>query len=61
MEIKLQNITKIFQAKDKTETVAVNALDVTNSPKYRIAITTIIETITLLIWITYTHNASLRG
>lgn len=28
MEIKLQNITKIFQAKDKTETVAVNALDI---------------------------------
>ncbi len=29
MEIKLQNITKIFQAKDKTETIAVNALDIT--------------------------------
>jgi multiple sugar transport system ATP-binding protein len=29
MEIKLQNITKIFQAKDKTETVAVKALDIT--------------------------------
>jgi multiple sugar transport system ATP-binding protein len=29
MEIKLQNITKVFQAKDKTETVAVNALDIT--------------------------------
>lgn len=28
MDIKLQNVTKIFQAKDKTETVAVNALDV---------------------------------
>ena len=28
MEIKLQNITKIFQAKDKTETVAVNGLDI---------------------------------
>ena len=29
MEIKLQNITKIFQAKDKTETVAVKSLDIT--------------------------------
>jgi multiple sugar transport system ATP-binding protein len=29
MEIKLENITKIFQAKDKTETVAVNSLDIT--------------------------------
>jgi len=29
MEIKLQKITKVFQAKDRTETVAVNALDVT--------------------------------
>ncbi len=29
MEIKLQGITKIFQAKDKTETVAVKALDIT--------------------------------
>jgi multiple sugar transport system ATP-binding protein len=29
MEIRLQNITKIFQAKDKTETVAVKALDIT--------------------------------
>ena len=29
MEIKLQNITKIFQAKDKSETVAVKSLDVT--------------------------------
>ncbi|AIO18246.1 Trehalose import ATP-binding protein SugC [Candidatus Izimaplasma bacterium HR1] len=28
MEIKLQNVTKIFQAKDKTETVAVNGLDI---------------------------------
>lgn len=28
MDIKLQNITKIFQAKDKSETVAVKALDV---------------------------------
>jgi multiple sugar transport system ATP-binding protein len=29
MEIKLQNITKIFIAKDKSETVAVNSLDIT--------------------------------
>jgi len=29
MEIRLENITKIFQAKDKTETVAVNSLDIT--------------------------------
>ena len=29
MEIKLQNLTKIFQAKDKSETVAVNSLDIT--------------------------------
>ena len=29
MEIKLENITKIFQAKDKTETVAVNSFDLT--------------------------------
>jgi len=29
MDIRLENVTKIFQAKDKTETVAVNALDVT--------------------------------
>ncbi len=29
MEIKLQNITKVFQAKDKTETVAVNSFDLT--------------------------------
>ena len=29
MEIKLQEITKIFQAKDKSETVAVNKLDIT--------------------------------
>lgn len=29
MEIKLSGITKVFQAKDKTETVAVNNLDVT--------------------------------
>lgn len=29
MEIKLENITKVFQAKDKTETVAVNGLDIT--------------------------------
>ena len=29
MEIKLQKITKIFQAKDKSETVAVKALDIT--------------------------------
>ena len=28
MDIKLQKVTKIFQAKDKSETVAVNALDV---------------------------------
>ena len=28
MEIKLQNITKIFQAKDKSETVAVKSLDI---------------------------------
>merc|ERR1711879_12149 len=28
-EIKLSGITKVFQAKDKTETVAVNNLDVT--------------------------------
>ncbi len=29
MEIKLQDLTKIFQAKDKTETVAVKSLDIT--------------------------------
>ncbi len=29
MEIKLSNVTKVFQAKDKTETVAVKGLDVT--------------------------------
>ena len=29
MEIRLENITKIFQAKDKTETIAVNSLDIT--------------------------------
>ncbi len=29
MEIKLENVTKIFQAKDKTETVAVKSLDIT--------------------------------
>lgn len=29
MEITLKNITKVFQAKDKTETVAVNQLDLT--------------------------------
>lgn len=29
MDIHLKNVTKIFQAKDKSETVAVNALDVT--------------------------------
>lgn len=29
MEIKLQNLTKVFQAKDKTETVAVNQMDLT--------------------------------
>lgn len=29
MEIRLENITKIFQAKDKTETVAVNSFDLT--------------------------------
>jgi multiple sugar transport system ATP-binding protein len=29
MEITLKNVTKIFQAKDKTETVAVSALDIT--------------------------------
>jgi len=29
MEITLKNITKVFQAKDKTETVAVNAMDLT--------------------------------
>ncbi|MBN2604822.1 MAG: ABC transporter ATP-binding protein [Bacilli bacterium] len=29
MEIKLQNLTKVFQAKDKTETIAVNSLDIT--------------------------------
>jgi len=29
MEIKLQNITKIFQAKDKSETVAVKSMDIT--------------------------------
>ena len=29
MEIRLQNLTKIFQAKDKTETVAVNQMDLT--------------------------------
>ena len=29
MDIRLENVTKIFQAKDKSETVAVNALDVT--------------------------------
>ncbi len=29
MEIKLQNITKIFIAKDKSKTVAVNSLDIT--------------------------------
>ena len=28
MDIRLQNVTKVFQAKDKSETVAVNALDV---------------------------------
>jgi multiple sugar transport system ATP-binding protein len=29
MDIRLENVTKVFQAKDKTETVAVNSLDVT--------------------------------
>jgi multiple sugar transport system ATP-binding protein len=29
MDIHLKNVTKIFQAKDKSETIAVNALDVT--------------------------------
>ncbi len=29
MEIRLQNITKIFQQKDKSEVIAVNALDIT--------------------------------
>ena len=29
MEIRLEKITKVFQAKDKTETVAVNAMDIT--------------------------------
>jgi multiple sugar transport system ATP-binding protein len=29
MEITLKNVTKVFQAKDKTETVAVNAMDLT--------------------------------
>lgn len=29
MEIRLQDLTKIFQAKDKTETVAVKSLDIT--------------------------------
>ena len=29
MEIRLEKLTKVFQAKDKTETVAVNAMDIT--------------------------------